>query len=149
MCTLRPALATDADFLRGLYHEARSAEARAWGLPEAAIPAFVAQQYAARTAGWAAAHPTAVDHIIEVAGEPVGRLLWVEASDHLHIIDIALAARCQGHSLGTQILTRLQARGQAIQLRVALDNPARRLYARLGFVGSTDDGIYALLRWQP
>ncbi|MCB9548016.1 MAG: GNAT family N-acetyltransferase [Myxococcales bacterium] len=148
MYTLRLATPADAGFLLSLYVAHREAEVAGWGLPPAAIPLFLAQQHAARTASFQAGYPTAVDQVIARDGADVGRLLLHEAPDHLRVVDVALLPAAQGQGLGTRVLRDLQARGRPLYLSVAVDNPAARLYARLGFRGS-DDGVYASLAWTP
>lgn len=135
---LRPATVADDPFLRDLYAETRSAEFSGLGWPPDALRAFLDSQYEVRRRAWAAAEPTASDRIVEVDGRPVGRLLVAEHPGVLRLVDIGLLPAVSGQGIGTTVLGDLVAdadsRGLDVQLHVRADSPARRLYARLGFV---------------
>ena len=57
------------------------------------------------------------------------------------------------HLIESQVLAALRARarraGKPLTIHVETNNPARRLYERLGFVEQADKGVYLLMRWQP
>lgn len=61
-------------------------------------------------------------------------------------MDISLGAAVQGQGLGTAIMQWLAGwadqDGRDMQLFVEANNPARRLYKRLGFVEQDQEGIY-------
>lgn len=96
--------------------------------------------------GW----PRADDHgLIAVAATPVGAAWWrqfpADASGYGYVADdvpevaIAVRAEWRGRGIGTALLEALIAaaasRGlRALSLSVDRDNPASRLYKRLGFV---------------
>lgn len=76
--------------------------------------------------------------LIVVDGETVGLLRLLEVDGTLEIRDLQLLAGHRGRGIGTWAIAQAmaQARRRAIavvRLRVHVDNPARRLYARLGF----------------
>jgi ribosomal protein S18 acetylase RimI-like enzyme len=62
----------------------------------------------------------------------------VDFADAVHLIDIALIPEIRGKGLGTQLLNWLigfaRSGDRLLTLEVAFDNPAQRLYERLGFV---------------
>lgn len=76
--------------------------------------------------------------IIEAEGVPVGCLHCVLHADHLQIVRIALLPEWQGRGIGSAILPSVILRAAdlslPVRLRVMVNNPARSLYERFGFV---------------
>lgn len=111
------------------------------GLPDDQRRALVAMQSRGREQAYRAAWPQARCMVVEL-GEPgalqaVGRIWFARTPDALHLLDISLLSGCRGRGLGRacmeQLIGEAAAAGLAVTLEVAEDNPARRLYARLGF----------------
>jgi GNAT superfamily N-acetyltransferase len=76
--------------------------------------------------------------VLEVDGAPVGVMRVTEENDSLHIRDVQVAEGWRGQGAGTFLLNTAhrwaRARGLAeCQLRVFVDNPAARLYIRMGY----------------
>ncbi|WP_321809242.1 MULTISPECIES: GNAT family N-acetyltransferase [unclassified Burkholderia] len=76
--------------------------------------------------------------ILEADGERIGVLRVTEEGDSLHIRDVQIAAGHRGQGAGTYMLDMshrwARARGlHELQLRVFVDNPAARLYLRMGY----------------
>ena len=134
----RPATGADEELLRALFVSSRPFDVSVL----ADVPGLLEMQYAARDRSYAAAHPALRDEIVLVADEPVGRLLTAPLTAGCHVVDIALAPAHRGQGLGTTLLERLLDDGP-VSLEVAVGNPARRLYERLGFtvVGATDTDL--------
>jgi GNAT superfamily N-acetyltransferase len=101
-------------------------------------------QVNARRTGYLTDWPDAVDHVITVGGQLVGRLLLAERADRIHLVDLRVEASRRGHGIGTAVLALLCAQADERQLPVTLnvetDSPARRLYAKAGFAPSTSGG---------
>jgi predicted GNAT family acetyltransferase len=59
----------------------------------------------------------------------------------------------RGRGIGTAILGALQAagraQGKAVSTFVEKNNPAMRLYRRLGFAEISDTGVYLEMEWRP
>lgn len=84
--------------------------------------------------------------------------LWTEADRGYGFVDaftpelsVAVRRSHRGRGLGTELLARLLAQAEkscpAISLSVSPDNPARRLYERLGFrVIASDAGALTMVR---
>lgn len=133
--TLRPAAPEDAAFLRALLGALRD-ESFSMLPPEVRGP-LVDLQLRAQEADYTRRYPLA-DHQVVVVGDlPVGRLLVDRTPTEIRLVDIALSAAWRGHGLGTAVVRALQeearARRRPLRLHVAANNPARRLYERLGF----------------
>ena len=72
----------------------------------------------------------------------------------LRIVDISLAPEARGEGVGTallrDVLARAAADGRFAGIHVERNNPARSLYARLGFtVADPDRGAYEFWVWRP
>ncbi|HSP80665.1 MAG TPA: GNAT family N-acetyltransferase [Myxococcaceae bacterium] len=153
---LRPVTEADDGFLFELYASTRAEELAAWGLDAAQQEAFLRMQWLARKRDYEARFPDAAHHVVEVDGYPAGRLLVARQAQEVRLVDIALLPRHRGTGVGTVLLRALQeeaaATGRPLRLQVARDNPAARLYARLGFLpeeGSEADpnAPYLALEW--
>ncbi|WP_176079189.1 GNAT family N-acetyltransferase [Paraburkholderia tropica] len=76
--------------------------------------------------------------ILELDGEAIGVLRVTQEGDSLHIRDVQIAEGCRGNGAGTFLLDIshqwARERGlRELQLRVFVDNPAARLYLRMGY----------------
>lgn len=76
--------------------------------------------------------------ILEADGQPIGVLRLTEEGDSLHIRDVQIAEGYRRRGAGTYLLEMshrwARARGlRELQLRVFVDNPAARLYLRMGY----------------
>jgi ribosomal protein S18 acetylase RimI-like enzyme len=91
--------------------------------------------------------------IIEVDGEPAGRWYVARWEHELRIVDVALLPGFRGRGIGGDLIRRLLAEGDATARRVTIhveaENPARTLYARLGFSEKEENGPYVLLERLP
>jgi ribosomal protein S18 acetylase RimI-like enzyme len=146
---------TDADlsFSASLYASTRAAEVAMFGWPEATQRAFLDQQHDAQHRHFRSAYPSAEWLIVEKGGEPIGRLYLDYREEAVHLVDIALLPKCQGEGTGSAILRDLaeyaRAEGKSVSLRVEQNNPAARLYERLGFEETDSDGIYRSMVLRP
>lgn len=84
---------------------------------------------------------------------PIGRLYLDRWEEEIRLVDIALLPEHRGSGRGTAILERVLAEGRERRLPVSIhveyNNPALRLYRRLGFRHVDSNGIYYLMRWDP
>lgn len=69
------------------------------------------------------------------------------------LIDIALLPEYRNQGIGSillrGLLTEAAAVGSSVRLQVLKGNPARELYARLGFLTTAENGPYEMLAWIP
>lgn len=143
--TLRPAREADQPFLRALFEQARP-YLQLIPLPPEQLRALIDLQWRAQVQGYAAMHPAAEGLVIEHRSAPVGRLI-IDHGARLEIVDIAIWASERNCGLGSAalhaVLDLADERGRDVRLCVATDNPAQRLYDRLGFreVGRTGADI--------
>src|ERR1051325_2576327 len=142
--TLRPAQPEDEEFLYALYALSRREEMAAWGWPEAQQQMFLRMQFNARQAHYRAQFVNAEHRIIMLDGSPIGRMVVAREADHFRLADIALVPEHRGRGVGARLVNELLdeagREGKTVLLFVEKQNPAARLYGRLGFhiVGDID-----------
>ncbi len=153
--TLRPADASDEVFLFHLYASTREDIASALP-PGLQRELLLRMQWMAQRSDYAARYGQGRHQLVLVAGEPAGRLWVARGERELRLVDVALLPRFRGSGLGTALVRALQAEaseaGLPLRLSVARDNPARRLYARLGFTpvaGAVAGAPSAAMEWVP
>lgn len=148
---LRDATAADEAGLRDLYARHRWQEFAPLGLPDTQIHDLLAMQYAIQLRQYSTNYRNPRVHILESQAGIACRLMLGEAEAALRILDILVepAARCRG--LGSLLLAGLLEQageaGWSVTLHVAKDNPAFRLYVRLGFRVTGDVGIALAMTW--
>jgi ribosomal protein S18 acetylase RimI-like enzyme len=150
---LRPVADDDRAFLVELYGSVREEELAPVQWDEATRRAFVEQQFSAQDNHYRQNYPGATLDVIEVDGEPAGRLYVYRGADDIRIMDIALAPAFRGRGIGTRLLQTLieeaQASGRKLSIHVELNNPARSLYERLGLRAVGEHGVYVLMEREP
>lgn len=151
--SMRPMTDDDLPFVEALYASTREQELAVTGWPAEAKRAFLAQQHSAQHRHYRHFYAAAEWLIVERGGRPIGRLYLDELPELLHVIDISLVADARGEGIGSAIFADLgeMARelGKRVSIHVEVNNPARRLYERLGFRLVEDKGIYLELVWDP
>jgi ribosomal protein S18 acetylase RimI-like enzyme len=146
---LRPAGAEDRDFLLQVYASTREEELRLvdWSAEQKA--AFVHMQFEAQDTDYRRNYEDASFDVIEVDGEPAGRLYVDRRADDIRIIDITLLPEYRGRGIGTGLIRGLLDEAatdrKRLSIHVEVNNPARRLYERLGFVQVEERGLYLLM----
>ena len=145
---LRPVVDADRPFLVDLYASIRAPELEHVPWDETMKRAFVEHQFAAQDVHYRQHYAGATLDVIEVDGEPAGRLYVHRGPSDIRIMDIALAPAFRGRGIGTTLLRALigeaAASGRRLSIHVEMNNPARSLYERLGFEPAGEHGVYLL-----
>lgn len=151
----RPFTDDDLAFVSDLYASTRREEIAVVGWSPEVEELFLAQQAAAQHNHYSTHFADAEWLIIEREGEAIGRLYLRDttATADLHIVDISLVPGSRGQGIGGAILADVldlaRGLGRGVTIHVEKNNPARALYARLGFDVLEDRGVYDLLKAQP
>jgi ribosomal protein S18 acetylase RimI-like enzyme len=91
--------------------------------------------------------------IIEHDGEAIGRLYLDRRDDEIRVIDVALMPEHRGKGVGSKlmqdVLDEAASAHKRVRIHVEHNNPAMRLYERLGFRKIDDHGVYFLMEWTP
>ncbi|MFW2541888.1 GNAT family N-acetyltransferase [Primorskyibacter sp. 2E107] len=151
--TFRPTQDTDRAFLMSLYASTREWEFRiAQWSPEDKRD-FLEQQFKTQDTAYRMQFLGASFLIIEMDGQPIGRLYVDRQDDCLYIIEFTLAEGWRGRGIGTDIVKSLlnEAWGGKVpaRLSVELTNPAQSLYRRLGFRPLRQTPTHLHMEWRP
>ena len=149
----RPERPEDEAFLYRLYVSTREPEMRVVPWPDEQKAAFLKQQFSAQTIHYKTNYANAEYSIILFDGKPAGRLYLNQRPHDVRIMEILLAPEYRGSGIGTillrEILDGAAAAGQSVSIHVEQENPALRLYERLGFRQIDTFGVYKLMEWKP
>ena len=151
--TLRPIQPEDMTFLYEVYASTRQEELAMveWG--EAQKTAFLQMQFAAQHQYYQENYSNAVFLVILLDNQPVGRLYVARWADEIRLIDVTLVPAYRGAGIGSGLLRALMAEaaqaGKPLCIHVEKQNPALRLYERLGFRSIVDRGVHWFLEWSP
>lgn len=153
--TLRRQTEDDVPFLSRLYVSLRWEEVqRVPHWDDAIRLAFLEDQYRKQHSHYTTYYTRSDFFIVEEKGVPVGRLLLDRGHpSDLRVVDIAFLPEARGRGFGGAFLTAVQeearAEGKKVSIHVEQENPAKRLYARLGFKDISQTGPYWLMEWEP
>lgn len=91
--------------------------------------------------------------IILFNGTPVGRLYLNRSSTEIRIVDIAVLKEFRGQGIGSALLDGILKEGDSgnkvVSIHVEKNNPALRLYRRLGFQVTADREVYHFMERLP
>jgi ribosomal protein S18 acetylase RimI-like enzyme len=134
---LRLEASADTPFLRWLFATSRSGSFETAQLSEEGLAQLLDMQYEAQRRHYARHYPEARSWLLVEDGVSVGRLIETAGTDHVLLIDLAVAPAARRRGLATWMIGTLtqKARADGLPLRCHVDpnNDARHMYARLGF----------------
>ena len=147
---LRRVDADDAAILRRAFASTREPDLIATGLPAAMMDQLIDMQFRAQNMQFEATYPALQRLAVIRDGIPIGRLYLDEAKDTVTLVDIALLTETRAKGIGTAILGDVieWAAGRRVELHVARDNPARRLYLRAGFITCVEGPVYDRMKYR-
>jgi GNAT superfamily N-acetyltransferase len=137
--SLSPVTDFDRPFLQHLYRLVRWDEFAAAAWPDEMKNAFLDSQFELQRRGYESSYPDAEFYLISHGETLIGRLYVDRSGAALDLVEISLLPEWRGRGLGGELLAVLQdevraGRSGHVRLSVTPDNPARRLYERMGFV---------------
>jgi ribosomal protein S18 acetylase RimI-like enzyme len=149
--TLRTETDADRDFRYRLFCNSRQPEL-ALLLPPPVFEQVMRHQFQAQTVSYLAEFPRARFDIIELGGRPIGRIIVDRPGDVVYIVDQAIVPELRNKGVGTAIMRGLmgeaRAAGVPVRLMASQNDPAMRLYARLGFAAiESTTPMYTTLEW--
>jgi ribosomal protein S18 acetylase RimI-like enzyme len=151
--TLRPMRPGDLDFARQVYASTRADELAVlidWTAQQKAD--FLDMQFEAQHTYYQQVFADAAYLIIMQGKRRIGRLYLDRRPDEIRVIDIALLPAFRGRGIGSRLMGDILAEGRReslpVRIHVERNNPAMRLYRRLGFRPVDEHGIYYLMEWR-
>jgi len=139
---LREANPDDENLLFEVYASTRMEELAGLGWDEQQKQAFIKMQFLARER----TYPRVDNRIIVWNSRPVGRILVERNEKEILLRDIALLTAYRNCGIGSRLIrdliTEAGVAGKPLRLHVLATSPAVRLYERLGFCRTGDDGTY-------
>jgi ribosomal protein S18 acetylase RimI-like enzyme len=151
--TLRPVYSGDQEFLFQLYASTREGEFSALGWSRAQLEPLLRMQFASQGEWYETAYPGSDHQIATIDGLPIGRMIVKRTPEAILLVDISLLPEHRGHGIGEKLLRALLEesieQGVPVRLQVLKNNPAARLYERLGFVKTGEDQMYWQMERRP
>jgi ribosomal protein S18 acetylase RimI-like enzyme len=154
--TLKPATPEDYDELVRIYASTRADElAQVTWWDDAQKLAFCRQQYDAQKSEYDERLPGSQYDLILLDGRAAGRFWLSRDGEEMRLLDLALLPWAQGRGVGTALVRSVIDEGRAAGRRIrhtvfVLNEGARRLYERLGFVvfETVAGGAYLHMEWR-
>lgn len=144
--SLRPIGEADMPMLREIYYASRAEEMKFFPNAEDQKQQFLAMQFDAQHHHYQTYYPHAQYDCVIQNGNVIGRLYVHRGAEEMRIIDINLLPAYCNQGIGSKLLQQLLLEADEKQLSVSahveFSNPARRLYARLGFAEVEERGAY-------
>lgn len=148
--TLRPIVDSDVEFLRQLYITTRNDIASAPFSNEEKDLLFN-HQFNAQHTYYQHVFPDANFDIVLLGNTRIGRIYVDYGPSEVRVIDISILPEFRGRGFGTEllhaVLDRAAMNETPVRLRVEPDNPALKLYTRLGFRKIADEQVNWHLEW--
>lgn len=141
-----PVCSEDDAFLFDLYADSRSSEMQAWGWDKAMIRSFLQMQWNAQKLSYALQYPDSKQFLVVTEKVTVGRIIVCQTDKEIRLVDLTIISAYRNRGIGTSLLQQLQNKAFStclpLRLSVLKTNPAKALYARLGFRLIGENDIY-------
>lgn len=142
----------DAAFLFALFAATRAPEMAAMPIDAQAKDFLMRAQYRSMTETYRREFPNARWEVIELDGEPVGRLVTDVGEACVTYVDIAILPEAQGRGLARRVMLKAleepRRLGLAARVSVLMHNAASlRLCERVGFVRVSESPPFVRLQW--
>jgi ribosomal protein S18 acetylase RimI-like enzyme len=143
----------DRSFLDDLYASTRKEELAHVPWDDATKRAFLHEQFTLQHAHYIKNYVGAELLVIEQHGQPIGRIYLRRSGKEIRLMDIALMPERRGLGTGGALVRALaqlaREDGDEITLHVEPNNPAMKLYERMGFRLIENRGVYLFLGLKP
>ena len=144
--TVRPICVTDEPFLFRLFCSAREHQFASPGIPLDQKEQLMQMQFQAQQQQYRGQFPNAEFDLVLNNDVPVGNFYTLRGPGEFVLIDITLLPEHRNGGIGARLVQDLIAQANSenepLSAHVLKDNPAWRLWQRLGFCLVNDDGMY-------
>lgn len=138
---------TDDDnlFIKTLFFQYKMQELQNINIPPNQLNLLLEMQFDAQQTSYKNQFPNAIDYILEIDNIPIG-WLQVNNAKTIHIINIIIHEKYRNKNFGKQVILEIikwaKRENKKVTLKVDRNNPAQRLYSRLGFITTNSDEIH-------
>lgn len=150
--SIRQAETAHEPFLEAVYADSRRDELAPFGWSREQEDAFFKMQFQMQSRAYQMQFPDADYYIVELDGEPVGRLIVQRGEKEIRLVDVSLLAKFRNRGIGTFLLERLKIEAgsdRVLSLHVLKTNAeAKRLYERLGLVAVKESDLHFTMQWR-
>lgn len=157
---LRPATPEDAEFQFRLFVSAHADELTVPGWTPAQQAAFLKMQFQLRAHGYGTLYPHAVTSIGLLHGVAVAELIVQRDPASILVVDVSVLREYEvggmihstaglGRGLINGLIEEARQSGKPLLAQVLNTNRAMKLWLRMGFVVTGDDGVHAAIEWRP
>ncbi len=149
---LRPVKKDEEDFWKEVFCDSVRGHFSTAGLSADQLNELLEMQYQAQKADYERNYPQAENDVILYDGNLAGRVILSTEHNDLHLIDIAVLSDFRNRGIGTAILENLFEKSRRTKLPIRFyvekNNPAFRLYERLGFETIADVQTHFQMQWR-
>jgi ribosomal protein S18 acetylase RimI-like enzyme len=143
----------DTEFLYNVYASTREEEMARTGWDDEQVEAFLRMQFDLQHTQYLQNYKNASFEIILLDKVPIGRLYVDRRTDEIRVIDLSLLTEFRSQGIGSKIMKDLVAEADKknlpLNLHVIQNNPAIRLYERLGFKKVGEAGFHFFIEKPP
>lgn len=144
--TVRPACATDEPFLFDVFCSVQKDQFASLEIPPDEKEQLMRIQFQAQQQQYRGQCPNADFDLVLNDGVPIGNFYALRGPDEFVLIDITLLPEHRNSGIGTMLVRDLILEAKSAEkpllAHVQKQNPAWRLWHRLGFRLISDDGVY-------
>jgi GNAT superfamily N-acetyltransferase len=132
--------------LFSVFRSVREQELASLALPEEQKVQLLRQQFVAQRGQYYRHYPDADFDVVLLRDVPIGNMYAARGPDDFALVDISLLPERRNGGVGAHLVSELikqaHAAGKPVHAHVRRGNPAWRLWQRLGFEQTGDDGVY-------
>lgn len=149
---LRASTHDDTAFLLKVYSSTRADEMALVPWNDEQKEGFLRFQFDSQHHFYRERYPDATYDIILEDDEPIGRLYVRREAAEIRIMDITVLPQFRNRGIGTSLIRKVLTEGTATKKPVSIwvehFNPSMRLFERLGFSKTEEDGVNCLMEWR-